>query len=165
VDVKSKGNWFGTTIKVTLHLHEILFIPNFTKNLISLSHNLFLTIKFSFIACIFKDLHTKTPIFQVPSFNSLFIISLDLSTSPQAYVNLRVSVDLWHARLSNPSSTTTTSIIKSFSLACNSQKLSMYYKYSIVKSHRLLFTASTSTSLVLLDLFQQWFLTLYYLCG
>jgi GAG-pre-integrase domain len=141
--IQSFGSSSLSLNSTTLHLNEVLVVPHFTKNLISLSRllldNPYLTIEFSFNTCIFKDLHTKNQIHRLSSSNGLFTISLGLSPPPQAYVGSRVFADIWHARFGHASSTTTSSIIKSFSLSCNAQKQYICHDCSVAKSHKLLF--------------------------
>jgi GAG-pre-integrase domain len=134
-------------------LYCLMFFMCLTSltNLISLSKllqdNPHLTIIFSSSTCIFKDLHTKIMLLQVLSSNGLFTISPNpSSTLPQAFHGSRVSSDLWYHRLGHPSPTTTLQVINSFSLPCNSKKISAYHECSIAKSHKLPFLPSISVS-------------------
>lgn len=96
----------------TIHLHNILHVPNFSKNLISLSQllldNPHLIIEFTSCFCVFKDPLMRTTL-QVKCTNGLFYIPLKhfSSSSPQAFIGICTSADQWHARLGHPSTSTT----------------------------------------------------------
>lgn len=96
-------------------LLDILHVPTFSKNLISISKllqdNPSLTLAFSSSSCLFKDIHTKTMLLQVPSSKGLYHLSFGLSTPPQAFVGSKISADTWHARLGHPSSSTTLKVL------------------------------------------------------
>lgn len=107
----------------SISLTKILHVPQFSKNLISLSQLLIdnpqLTIEFSNFSCYFKDPLTKTTIIQVPCTNGLFSLSSPSTSPPQALLGVRASVDTWHARFGHPSPTSTLHLVQNANLPCN----------------------------------------------
>lgn len=105
--------------------------------------------------CIIKDRTTKLPLLQAKLQHGLYYISFSsplLTSSPQAYLSERVSADLWHARLGNPSTTTTLQVFNSYNLPYTSTKLSSCHDCSVAKCHRLPLMLSTSSSSAPLEL-------------
>ncbi|KAJ3691742.1 hypothetical protein LUZ61_020906 [Rhynchospora tenuis] len=137
-------NLSGTTVT----LSDILVVPNFSTNLISISKllqdNPQLCINFTASSCIFKVLHTKTNLHEVLCKNGLYL--LDLNYSPQAFFGIRAPASVWHARLGHPSNSTTKQILQSFSLPCDSNKLSFCSDCAQSKAHVLPFSSSSSIS-------------------
>jgi Reverse transcriptase (RNA-dependent DNA polymerase)/gag-polypeptide of LTR copia-type/GAG-pre-integrase domain len=138
----------------SIHLYDVLYVPTFTRNLLSLSKLLLdnsLLIEFSSHTCLIKDRQTKQLLLQAPLINGLYLISLPFS-SPQAYLGSCISADRWHARLGHPSSSTTLHLVKTFNLPCSKKKMSLCDDCCIAKSHRLPFNDSTSFSTSPLEL-------------
>ena len=160
VDKLHVGNGAGMTIShigstslnfsdYTISLHEVLFVPTFTKNLVSLSkllHDNSLLIEFSSNLCLIKDHHTMRTLLQAKLHRGLYPLSLPLKCNPEVYFGEQVSIDTWHARLGHPSSTTTHKILNSHSLPCNKKKMSLCHHCALAKAHRLPFSSSTSSS-------------------
>jgi GAG-pre-integrase domain len=126
----------------TLVLCDILHVPSFTKNLLSLSKLLLdnsILIKFPLM---FVSSRTASP---RPSMlqHGLYSIHLPLSSSPHAFLGERVSADVWHARLVHPSSSTTLHILNSYVLPCSSKLLSLCQDCCMAKSHIYPFNLST----------------------
>ncbi|KAJ1695555.1 hypothetical protein LUZ63_012253 [Rhynchospora breviuscula] len=92
-----------TVSNLKIKLNNVLVVPSFSKNLISISKlladNPQILIEFSSTSCSFKDLLTRDITHQVTCSSGLFCLT---STSlPQAYSVNKVSAELWHARLVN----------------------------------------------------------------
>jgi GAG-pre-integrase domain len=140
----------------TLVLQEVLHVPSFTKNLISLSRLLLdnpsLTCEFFSNSCILKDLHTKRNILQITTSKGLYNISPTSTSAPTALLGTRISIDTWHDRLGHPSQDITFNVVKSFSLLCNSNKLTLCHCCCMAKAHQLPFSHSLSTSTFPLEL-------------
>jgi GAG-pre-integrase domain len=97
-------------------------------------------------SCISKDLRTKTIILQVTSSSGLFSIYLSKSpSSPQAFVGIRSSADVWRARLGHPSNDITLDLIRSHNLPCTTNKLCLCHDCCVTKAHRLPFSSSSSS--------------------
>lgn len=138
----------------TIHLKNILHVPSFTKNLLSLSQLLLdnsLLIEFSSNSCLIKDRITSTPLLQARVSNGLYWFTLP-SNQPQAFFGESTSADLWHARLGHPSTSTTLHVLQTHGLPCSSNKLSMCHDCVVAKCHRLPFTSSTSCTSFPLEL-------------
>jgi GAG-pre-integrase domain len=138
-----------------INLHNILHVPSFTKNLLSLSQLLFdnsLIIDFSSNACFIKDRLTSTPLLQAKLHNGLYSIRLPMSFPPQAFLGAQVSADVWHARLGHPSTSTTLEVLNSNALPCSSKHLSLCQNCCMIKSHKLPFTFNTIFSCAPLEI-------------
>lgn len=140
-----------------IKLLDVLHVPLFSRNLISVSRLLFdnpsILMEFYLSSCLFKDLRTKAILHQVTSVNGLFhLIPPSSSSSPQAFLEVRVSSDLWHARLGYPSHSTTLDVISSYSLPCTSNKLSLCQHCCMTKAHKLPFNTSFSSTTSPLEL-------------
>ncbi|KAJ4767139.1 hypothetical protein LUZ62_077514 [Rhynchospora pubera] len=137
------GSTYLSLSPSTIKLCDVLHVPNFSKNLISLSRLLLdnpsLTIHFSNSSCMIKDHHTMSTILQLHSHHGLF--SLDLSHPlPQAFLGARASSSIWHSRLGHPSSSTT------------SNTLSFCNNCALAKAHKLPFSISSSSTSFPLEL-------------
>jgi Integrase core domain/GAG-pre-integrase domain len=131
----------------TLELCDILHVPSFTTNLLSLSKLLsdnYLLIEFSSQFCVVKDHLTKIVLLQAPLLNGLYTIPHP--TPPLALLGVTASADLWHQRLGHPSQQTTIHVLHSNSLSCSSKTLSFCNNCSMAKSHKLPFNSSSSTA-------------------
>ncbi|KAJ1692595.1 hypothetical protein LUZ63_009293 [Rhynchospora breviuscula] len=138
-------------------LKDMLHVPQFKKNLLSLSKLLqdnSLLIEFTFALCSIKDRQTKTLLLQAPLSKGLYLLHLPLvsSSCPQALYGERASANLWHARLGHTSSSTTLQILQQFSLPCSLHKMNSCSECFMAKSHKLPFVSSSSTSIAPLDL-------------
>lgn len=136
----------------TFFLNDILHVPSFSKNLLSLSKLLCdnsLLIEFYSTSCIIKERHTLRVLLQATIVNGLYMLP---SYSPQAFFGERVSADLWHKRLGHPSPSTTSRILHSFTLPCTSKKISLCHDCCMAKAHKLPFLPSSSSTLAPLEL-------------
>ncbi|KAJ3706370.1 hypothetical protein LUZ61_010075 [Rhynchospora tenuis] len=109
----------------SLELCDILYVPSFTTNLLSLSKLLLdnnILIEFSSSCAIFKDPLTKTVLLQAPIHKGLYTIPLPFS--PQAFIGNKASADVWHMRLGHPSSSTTLHVLNFNNLRCSSKSIS-----------------------------------------
>jgi hypothetical protein len=104
------GNGFGLSIshigsqtfKIAHHsikLTNVLHVPQFSTNLISLSQLLLdnpsLSITFSSSFCTIKDLHIKIPPIQIVSSNGLYNLKIKSSTiHPQAFLGTRTTTSI-----------------------------------------------------------------------
>ncbi|KAJ4771019.1 Gag/pol [Rhynchospora pubera] len=143
------GNLSLNISTFSIALNDVLVVPQFTRNLLSLSKLLLdnsLLIEFFFSFCQIKDRQTKTLLIQAPLISGLYIFSLPPSIPPKALLGARVSADLWHARFGHPSSSTTLHLLHAFSLPCSLHKMSLCSECCMAKSHKLPFTSSTSLS-------------------
>ncbi|KAJ3697958.1 hypothetical protein LUZ61_001663 [Rhynchospora tenuis] len=131
-----------------INLTNILHVPSFTCNLISISKllhdNPHLSIEFSSSYCIIKHLPTKIPILQLPSVKGLFAVKF--SSQPTAFIGIRASAIKWHQRLGHPSNSVTLDVLNKYNLPCNSSKLDVCHDCCVAKAHRLPFSLSTSVS-------------------
>lgn len=129
-------------------LKDVLHVPSFTKNLLSLSKLLRdndILIEFGSNFCEIKERRTLRTILQVRLLSGLYMVSPS-SFSPQACFGERVSADLWHTRLGHPSSMTTLKILHEHSLPCLSNKMSLCHHCCEAKAHKLPFSLSSSIS-------------------
>ncbi|KAJ1685430.1 hypothetical protein LUZ63_016820 [Rhynchospora breviuscula] len=140
----------------TIVLSQVLLVPSFTKNLISLSRflsdNTNLVVDFSSCFCIIKDCLTSKTLLQARACNGLYLITTTAHCLPQAFLGERVDADLWHFRLGHPSLATTKKLIADYSLPCNKSVLNMCIDCNLAKSHKLPFTLSTTVSHAPLEL-------------
>jgi GAG-pre-integrase domain len=133
----------------TLLLHDVLYVPHFTKNLLSLSRLLLdnsILIEFASNSCVIKERHTLKSLLHLTLISGLYILPPQLASSPLAVFGEKVSADLWHMRLGHPSSSTTHKMLHLYSLPYSSNKLTLCHDCCVVKSHKLPFSPSTSTS-------------------
>jgi hypothetical protein len=109
----------SSSFRLTTHsifLQDILHVPSFTKKLLNLSKLLLdnsLLIEFFFNICLIKDRLTSTPLFQTELYKGLYSVHLPHSPPPQAFLDKRVSANVWHARLGLLSSSTTLYVLNS----------------------------------------------------
>jgi GAG-pre-integrase domain len=132
----------------SLALQNVLHVPGFTKNILSLSKLIednSILIEFSSHGCFIKDHHTLVPLLQVKFHNGLYLLHSS-SFSPQALLGEKVSADLWHARLDHPSSSTTLHLLNKYNLSCSTHNFSFCQHCSMAKSHNLPFNSSLSSS-------------------
>ncbi|KAJ4761435.1 hypothetical protein LUZ62_071810 [Rhynchospora pubera] len=147
LSISHVGSTSFTLSNCSIQLNDILHVPNFSKNLISLSRllhdNPSLIINFSSSSCTIKDLPTMTTLLQVHSVNGLFYLQLS-NHNPQAYLGARVSPNIWHARLGHPSTSTTLDVLHSNKLPCTSKNIAFCNNCAIAKAHKLPFSISSS---------------------
>jgi Reverse transcriptase (RNA-dependent DNA polymerase)/gag-polypeptide of LTR copia-type len=137
-------------------LKDILHVPKFTKNLLSLSRlildNPHLLIEFSSSLCIIKDLRTSAILLKVPCHRGLFLLSLPPTSPVLALVGIRVPASVWHARFCHTNHATTLHLLNSNNLPCISHKLPLCHSCCMAKAHQLPFSTSSSTSTSPLEL-------------
>jgi hypothetical protein len=80
-------------------LTNVLHVPQFSTNLINLSHllrdNTSLSINFSSSCCIIKDFHIKIPPLQIVSINGLYTLKMkSLISHPQAFLDTRTTTSV-----------------------------------------------------------------------
>ena len=141
MEISHVGSAQLTFSNYTFLLHDVLHVPLFTKNLLSLSKLLSdnsILIEFSSTFCVIKERPSMRPILQARLLNGLYTFPLHLS-SPHALLGERVSMDLWHSRLGHPSSDTTLKVLQSHLLPCHSTKMSLCHHCCMAKAHRLPF--------------------------
>jgi Integrase core domain len=164
-DTLQIGNGFGLPIShigsssfiisnISIKLTKVLYVPNFTTNLLSLSklllNNPSLSINFTSSICIIKDLYIKTPQLQIPNVNGLYTLKLkpspkfSIEHSPQAFVTSRLTTSIWHARL-GPTSTTI-KVINTNILPCIREYFSFCNDCIQTKTHTLHFSSSNSST-------------------
>ncbi|KAJ4776116.1 hypothetical protein LUZ62_060373 [Rhynchospora pubera] len=141
-----------TLSNITFQLRDTLHVPNFFRNLISLSKlirdNPSLIVMFSFGCCCFKDPLTNKILLEVPSSHGLYHIqtSSPCPKLPQALFGVRTTASIWHDRFGHPSHSTTLKILKDFALPCSSFSLAHCHDCIVAKSHKLPFTSSISST-------------------
>ncbi|KAJ1700890.1 hypothetical protein LUZ63_000669 [Rhynchospora breviuscula] len=136
-------------------LKEVLHVPAFTKNLLSLSKLLSdnsLKVEFHSSFCVVKDCLTSTILLQAQVANGLYLISAPLICTPLALLGERVAATTWHYRLGHPAVTMTRRILVSHSLPCNNSNLPMCEHCAVAKCHKLPFLDSSSGSSAPLEL-------------
>ncbi|KAJ1704596.1 hypothetical protein LUZ63_004375 [Rhynchospora breviuscula] len=148
------GSTFLNLSNQPVKLCNVLHVPNFSTNLISLSRllkdNPYLTVDFHLSTCTLKNLHTLKVLHQVHSCNGLYTIQVKQFSV--ALLSNQVSASTWHARLGHPSSSTTLEIVKSNSLSCNTNKMALCHACAQAKAHVLPFHSSVSVSSAPLEL-------------
>ncbi|KAJ3704083.1 hypothetical protein LUZ61_007788 [Rhynchospora tenuis] len=146
--IQHTGDAFFSLSNHNIKLSNILHVPSFTCNLISISKlisdNPNLLIEFSNSYCIIKLLPTMSTLLQVPNVKGLYAVKF--SSSPTAFYGVQASATKWHYRLGHPSKDVTLNVVNRFQLPCISNKLTICHDCSIAKAHRLPFTASSSVS-------------------
>lgn len=134
-------------------LRDVLHVPSFTKNLLSVSKLLqdnVILIEICSSFCVLKDRHTLIPILQAKLHNGLYLFPSSLLS--QAYFGAPISADCWHARLGRPSSSTTLQVLQDFGLPYSSHKLTLCHNCLLAKAHKLPFSSSTSLTTKPLEL-------------
>jgi hypothetical protein len=92
----------------TLHLHDILYVPNASKNLLSvhklcLNNNVF--IEFHPWFFLIKDQVTRRILFRGPCHEGLYpLVPFSTGSSKPAFLTIKPSSSTWHRRLRHPSS-------------------------------------------------------------
>jgi gag-polypeptide of LTR copia-type/GAG-pre-integrase domain len=147
----------------TIKLNNVLCVPKFSTNLISLSQLLLdnpsLLINFTSSSCFIKDHHLpKIPPLHITSSHGLYkfkvlpinhtlpISQVFHTSSSSSTISSRASTSTWHARLGHPSTPTTLKIINSNSLPCTRNKFTFCKHCIQAKAHILPFNPSSSTS-------------------
>lgn len=137
---------------LSISLNDVLHVPSFTKNLLSLSKLLrdnSIFIQFLSSSYVIKDRLSMKELLHIQLINGLYIIP-QIKSSPHALYGVRVSADVWHFSLGHPSSTTTKQILDLHDLPCTNKNVSLCHDCCTAKTHRLSFISSFScTSLPL----------------
>ncbi|KAJ4758161.1 polyprotein [Rhynchospora pubera] len=140
---------------VSIILNDVLLVPHFTKNLLSLSRlladNAF-TVEFSNSGCVIKDYHTSVPLMQAKATNGLYLLTVCYNCAPQALLGERVNAHIWHCRLGHPAAAITRTILSNCNLPSNNNTLNFCEDCAVAKCHRLPFVPSTSKSVAPLEL-------------
>jgi gag-polypeptide of LTR copia-type len=127
LEIQNIGSSSISLSSTFVRLQDILHVPNFTKNLISLSRlildNPHLLIEFSSSLCIIKDHLTSAIIQRVPCRKGLFHLPLPATSPALAFVGIRVPASVWHARFCHTNHATTLQLLNSKQLPCVSHKL------------------------------------------
>jgi GAG-pre-integrase domain len=145
------GSTSFTLDKFSITLNNILHVPSFCTNIISISKllqdNPFLHIDFNSSLCSFKD-PTLTSIHHLSSKQGLYYLNLipssTTTSSPKAYLGIRSTTNIWRARLGHPSSSTTIRVINSNSLPCIREIFLFCNDCIKAKAHVLPFSYSSS---------------------
>lgn len=101
-----------------------------------------------------KDSGTQAVLLQGHVENGLYVLQTDAeptppqsSISPQAYVGLRTTAQLWHSMLGHPCPCTTSLILRQYSLPLStSTSLQHCFAYTLAKAHALPHPSSPSRS-------------------
>jgi hypothetical protein len=139
----------------TLHLNNVLLIPNIVKNLISIRRftidNL-CSIEFDPFGFFVKDLCTKAVILRCNSRGDLYAF-----TSPALHPTAQgliasTTTELWHRRLGHPGRDSMSHLYKKSFIPCNKAATRVCHACQLGKHVRLPFIRSTSKSVVLFEL-------------
>jgi Integrase core domain/GAG-pre-integrase domain len=139
---------------ITFQLNNVLNVPSFSTNLLSLSQLLYdnpsLSINFFSSFFSIKDLHIKTPL-TIPSLHGLYCLKMispssSSKVSPQAFLGQKFSTNLWHAKFDHPSNSTIINIINNHSLPCIRDNNFICNDCMQVKAHILPFSISSSST-------------------
>jgi Reverse transcriptase (RNA-dependent DNA polymerase)/GAG-pre-integrase domain len=157
LDILHIGSQSFIISNLSLKLTNVLHVPNFSTNLISLSQLLIdnpsLSINFSSSSCVIKDLHTKNLPIKISNLNGLYTLKMKSTSSlPQAFLGTRTTTRTWHARLGHPSTTTTIKVINNNFLPCIRENFTFCGDCVQAKAHVLPFSPSTSSSISPLQL-------------
>ncbi|KAJ4790150.1 polyprotein [Rhynchospora pubera] len=154
LQIQNIGNASFTLSDCTINLNNVLHVPAFTCNLISVSKLLLdnpqLLIEFSSSMCIIKLLPTKTVLLKLPSHNGLY--TMKFTSQFVALLGVTASANKWHKRLGHPSNAVTLDVVNGFRLPCNANKMDMCHDCCVSKAHRLPFSLSTSVTNAPLEL-------------
>jgi hypothetical protein len=105
----------------SLHLNNILHVPNAPKNLLSV-HKLTLHndifIEFHALFFLIKDEATGTTLFKGPCRDGLYpLVTAYTGSSKQAFLTIKPSSSTWHRRLGHPSSFVVQKILRKHKLS------------------------------------------------
>jgi GAG-pre-integrase domain len=91
---------------------------------------------------------TKITLLEAQCINGLYHIPLrhQTTTLSHAFLDIRTSADMWHARLGHPSTSTTLQILHSKDLSCSSNMLTSCNDCLMTKARQLPFNPFSSTS-------------------
>jgi hypothetical protein len=142
------GSCALTVHGLSIRLTNVLYVPQFSTNLISISQllqdNPTISLTFSSSSCFIKDQMPPAATLQVSNSHGLFM--LPLHSTPQAFHGVRASPSIWHARFCHPSTTITNELVNLYQLPCNKEPQASCVYCLQAKSHRLPFYPSTSNS-------------------
>jgi GAG-pre-integrase domain len=141
----------------TIKLKNVLCVPKFSTNLISLSQLLLdnptLCINFTSYSCVIKDLHNKNPPLHIISSNGLYHLKMQYFYTPPVFQALHItsssskaSTSTWHARLGHPSTQTIIKVINSNRLPCIRNHFTFCKDCIQAKAHVLPFSLSSSST-------------------
>jgi histone deacetylase 1/2 len=141
----------------SLHLNNILHIPQASKNLLSvhklaLDNNAFL--EFHPFFFLIKDQATRRIQFKGPCRGGLYpLVPISNGSSKHAFIIIKPSSSTWHCLLGHPSSFVAQQILRKNNLSYSSE-INPYVCDScqLAKSHQLPYPISTSVSTVPLEL-------------
>lgn len=139
--ILASGSTAINTCQKPLSLHDVSYVPQITKNLLSVSR---LTVDNNIIVefhsnhCFVKDKVTGKVLAQGTTKDGLY----QLNKSPTVFISLKES---WHRRLGHPSSKVLEQVLKNFKIKDPSgESLSFCEACQFGKSHLLPFKSSTS---------------------
>ena len=131
-----------------LSLNNVLVSPNLIQNLVSvrsLTRDNSVTVEFDASGFSVKDGRTRMLLHRSDSPGDLYPVwsSTSIASSPLA---LSAGVDLWHARLGHPSSTTLRQIMQGFDFTCNKTDAHSCEACCLGKHVRLPFSSSSTVA-------------------
>jgi hypothetical protein len=131
-----------------LSLNNVLVSPHLVQNLVSvktLSRDNSVTVEFDEFGFSVKDARTRMVLHRSESPGDLYPVQPSPSThaAPRA---LSAGVDLWHARLGHPSSTSLRQIMRGFSFSCNKLAAHSCDACRLGKHVRLPFSTSSTVA-------------------
>jgi hypothetical protein len=158
MNISHVGHTIVNSPSKTLHLKNILHIPQATKSLISVhrftkDNNVY--IEFHPWYFYVKDLATRKVLLKGRCIKGLYPnVSSALSKNKRAFSAIKPSASKWHSRLGHPSSRIVQQIISKHQLPCSNKSSSESICDSCqkAKSHQLPYVRSTSVSTAPLQL-------------
>jgi Reverse transcriptase (RNA-dependent DNA polymerase)/gag-polypeptide of LTR copia-type/GAG-pre-integrase domain len=139
----------GTSSLITsdgsLHLKNVLCVPQLTKNLLSISKLLqdnTVTVEFTSISCFVKDQHTQRILLHGTLCNGLY--KLDSCCSSHQVMQLTSSADIWHSRLAHCSYPIINALSKHNHITMSKSQFSSCRNCNKAKAHKLSFVDSTT---------------------
>lgn len=133
----------GSSKRKSLNLHDILYVPNITKNLLSvykLTADNNTLVEFDKNCCFVKDKLTEKAILKRILKDGLYQLS-GIERSPSAYISVRES---WHRRLGHPNNNTLDKVLKNCKIKVSpSDHFSFCEAYQYGKMHLLPFQSSS----------------------
>jgi hypothetical protein len=127
-------------------LHDVLVVPNLVHNLLSVrqfTRDNNCSIEFDTLGFFVKDIPTRRVMLRCNSAGDLYTIPAAL---PAPHASIAISTDLWHHRLSHPSSATIDILRHSASISCNKVEHNLCHSCQLGKHVRLPFSNSSSFS-------------------
>ena len=132
-----------------LTLNNVLVSPDLIKNLVSVrsfARDNSVTVEFDAFGFSVKDGRTRMLLHRSDNSGDLYPVGSSTDATTTSRLALSAGVDLWHARLGHPSSTTLRQIVRGFSFTCNKTDAHSCEACRLGKHVRLPFSSSTTVA-------------------